>query len=78
MIVNWDALVFFEGSGNCVPFSVDMFDFCRSLSVENKTTIKIYKSHDVLLTNEVHNVIKRKVFVEIRLQFDIILASGRK
>ena len=58
-IVTGNALEFFTGSGNVIPFSVDLSDFCRSFSVESNITIKIYFDHDVLFINEVHNVIER-------------------
>ena len=62
LIVPGNALAFFKGSGNVIPFSVDLSDFCRNFRQESNTTIKIYISYDVLLVNEVHNVIKRNHF----------------
>ena len=59
LIVPGNALGLFTGSGNAIPFSVDLSDFRRSFREESSTTIKIYISYDVLLVNEVHNVIKR-------------------
>ena len=58
-IVTGNALGFFTGSGNVIPFSVDLSDFCSSFRVESITTIKIFIGYDVLLINEVHNVIER-------------------
>ena len=59
LIVAGNALGFFTGSGNVIPFSVDLSDFCRSFRQESNTTIKIYIGYNVLIVNEVHNVIKR-------------------
>ena len=53
------------GSGNVIPFSVDLSDFCRSFRVESKTTMKIYIGHDVLLINEVHNAVEKNSLFEI-------------
>ena len=64
LIVAANALRFFTGSGNVILFSLDLSDFCRSFREESSTTIKIYISHDVLLINEVHNVIKRNSLFE--------------
>ena len=61
-----NALGLFTGSGNVIPFSVDLSDFCRSSRKESNTTIKIYITYDVLLVNEVHNVIKRNRLSDIR------------
>ena len=58
LIVPGNALRFFTGPGNVIPFSVDLSDFCRSFKIESETTIKIYISHDNRLINEFHNVIK--------------------
>ena len=65
LIVTGNALGFFTGSGNVIPFSVDLPDFCRSLRVESKPTIKIFIGHDVLLINELHNVIERNSLFQI-------------
>ena len=66
LIVAGNALGLFTGSGNVIPFSVDLSDFCRSFKEERITTSKIYKCYDVLLVNEVHNVIKRNRRFDIR------------
>ena len=66
LIVVGNALGFFTGSGNVIPFSVDLSDFCRNFRQESNTTIKIYLGYDVLLVNEVHNVIKRNRLFDIR------------
>ena len=65
LIVTGNAIGFFIGSGNVIPFSVDLSDFCRSFRVESNTTIEIFIGHDVLLINEVHTVIKRNSLFEI-------------
>ena len=39
-IVTGYALGFFTGSGNVIPFSVDLSDFCRRFMVESITTTK--------------------------------------
>ena len=61
-----NALGFVTGSGNIIPFSVDLSDSCRSFREERKTTIKIHISHHVFLVNEVHNVIKRNRLFDFR------------
>ena len=61
-----NALRFFTGSGNVIPFSVDLDDFYRSFREERNAAIKIYISHHVFLVNEVYNVIKRNSFFQIR------------
>ena len=66
LIVAGNTLGFFTGSGNVIPFSVDLSDFCRSFRQEGNTTINIYIGYDVLLVNEVHNVIKRNRLFDIR------------
>ena len=66
LIVAGNALGFFTGSGNVIPFSVDLSDYCRSFRQESNTTIKIYLGYDVLVVNEVHNVIKRNRLFDIR------------
>ena len=58
LIVTGNALGFFTGSGNVIPFSSDLSVFCGSFRVKSITTIKISIGHDVLLKNEVHNVIE--------------------
>ena len=65
LIVAGNSLGFFTGSGNVIPFSVDLSGFCRSFREERNVTIKIYISHNVLLVNEVYNVIKRNSFCQI-------------
>ena len=65
LIVAWNALGFFTGSGNVYPFSVDLSDFCRNFREEGNTTIKIYISYHVLLVNEVYNAIKRNSLFDI-------------
>ena len=69
LIVAGNALGFFTGSGNVIPFSVDLSDFCRSFRQESNTTMKIYIGYDVLLVNKVHNVIKRNRLFDIRTTF---------
>ena len=66
LIVAGNALGLFTGSGNLIPFSVDLSGFCKSFREESNTTIKIYISYDVLLVNEVHNVIKGNRLSDIR------------
>ena len=74
LLINWtDMLIvagivlgFFAGSGNVIPFSGDLSDFCRSFRQEGNTTIKIYIGYDLLLVNEVHYVIKRNRLFDIR------------
>ena len=56
---------FSTGSGDKIPLSVEMCDFCRWFRVESNIAIKIYMSHDVLLTNEMHNVIDRNSLFKI-------------
>ena len=62
LIVTGNALGFFPRSGNVIPFSVDLSDFCSCFRVESNTTIKIYIGHDVLLIKEVHNFIEMNSF----------------
>ena len=64
-IVTGNALAFFTGSGNVIPFSVDHSEFCRGFMVESNTTIKIFIGYDVILINEVHNVNERNSLFEI-------------
>ena len=66
LIIPGNALGFFTGSWNVIPFSVDLSDFCRSFREERNTTTKIYISHHVVFVNEVYNVIKRNKFFDIR------------
>ena len=66
LIVAVNALGLLTGSGNVIPFSVDLSDFCRSFREERNTTIKIYKCYHFLLVNEVYNVIKRNSLFDIR------------
>ena len=68
-IVTGNAHGIFTGSGNVIPFSVDLFDFCRSFRVESNITIKFFKGYDVLLINEVHKVIEKNSFFEILATF---------
>ena len=56
LIVAGNTPGFSTRSGNVIPFSVDLFDFCGNFRVESNTTIKVYISHDVLFIDEVHNV----------------------
>ena len=65
LIVTGNALGFFTGSGNVMPLSVDLSDFCRSFRVESNTTMKIHIGHDVPLINEVHNAIEGNSHFEI-------------
>ena len=80
LIVAGNALGFFTGSGNVIPFSVDLSDFRRSFRQESNTTIKIYISYDVLLVNEVHNVIKSNRLFDIRttIWYKIILRTHNR
>ena len=64
-IITGNAVGFFTGSGNLIPFSVDLSDCCRNFRVESNTTTQIFIGHSVLFINEVHNVIKRYSFFEI-------------
>ena len=64
-IVTGNAIGFFTGSGNVIPFSVGLSDFRRSFRDESKTTIKISIGYNVLLINEVHIVIERNSLLEI-------------
>ena len=64
LIVTGNALGFSTGSGNVIPFSVDLSDLCKNFRVESNTKIKIYIGHDVLLIREVHNVIERNSLFE--------------
>ena len=65
LIVAENALGFRTGSGNVIPFSVDLADFYNSFCLESNTTVKIYIGHDVLLINEVHIVIEGNSLFEI-------------
>ena len=65
LIVAGNALGFFTGSGNVIPLSVDLSNFCRSFRQESNTTIKFYIGYEVLLINEVHNLIKRNCLSDI-------------
>ena len=78
LIVAGNALGFFTGSGNVIPFSYDLSVFCRSSGQASNTTIRIYIGYDVVLVNEVHNVIKKTVFLTFRRQFDIRSSTGHK
>ena len=73
LILAGNALRFFTVSGNVIPFSVDVSDFCGSFREERYTTITIYLSHHVLIVNEVYNV-----FLTFGPQFDLRSSSGRK
>ena len=64
-IVTGNALGFFTRSGNVLPLSVELSDFCRSFMVESITTIKIFIGYDVFLINELHNVIETNGLFEI-------------
>ena len=66
LIFAGNVLGFFKGSGNVIPFSADPSDFCRSFKEEINSTIKIYISHDDLLVNEMHNVIRGNKLFDIR------------
>ena len=59
LIVTGNALGFFAGSGNVIPFSVDLSVFCRIFRVESNSTMKLYIGYDLLLINEVDNAIER-------------------
>ena len=52
LIVAGKSFGFFTGSGNVIPFSVDLSNFCGSSRWERITTMKIYISHHALLINE--------------------------
>ena len=80
LIVAESPLGFFIRSGNEIPFSVELSDFCRSFGVEKNTTIKIFFSHDVLLTTEKHNVIKINSLFEIltKILHNIILRTQNR
>ena len=79
LIVAVTELRFLTGSGNVIPFSVDLSDFYWIFRVESNTTIEIFISHDVLLINEVHNVIKNEtVILKFWPKFDIRSSFGRK
>ena len=77
LIVAGNVLGFFTGSGNVIPFSVVLFDFCKSFRQESNTTIKIYIGNVVLLVNEVHKVIKRNRLFDIRttIWYEIIFRT---
>ena len=66
LIVAGNALGFFTGSGNVIPFLVDLSAFCRSFTEKRNTLIEIYISHHVLPVNEVYSVIKRINLFDIR------------
>ena len=65
VIVTGNALGFFTVSGNVIPFSGDLSDFCGSFRVESNTTMKMYIGHDVLLIHEMHNAIERNSLFDI-------------
>ena len=65
LMVGGNALGFFPGCGNAIPFSFDLSNFCRSFRIESNTTIKIYIVHDFRLINEVHNVIEGNSLFEV-------------
>ena len=65
LVVAGNAPEFITGSGIVIPVSVDPSDFCRSFSVESKTTIEMYIGHDVLLIHDFNNVIERNQLFEI-------------
>ena len=60
LIIAGNVLGYFLGHKNVIPFSVDLSNFCRTFEVESNTTIKIYKGHDVLFIDEMHNIIEKK------------------
>ena len=79
LIVAGNVLGFLTGSGNVIPFSVDLSGFRRSFWEERNTTIENYISHHVLLVNEVYDVLKtNNIFLRFGPQFDIRSSSGRK
>ena len=80
LIVAENALGFFTGIGNVIPFSVDLCVFCRSFRVASNTTIKIYVSQVGLLVNEEHNVIKRNSVCDIRttMWYTIIFRTQKR
>ena len=53
LIVAGNELGFFTGSGNVIPFSVDLSDFSKSLREARNATLKIYITNHVLFVNEV-------------------------
>ena len=74
-----NALWFFTGSGNLIPFSIDLSVFRRGFGVKSNTKIKIYIDHDALHINEVHNVMERNsLFKSMTTQFEIWSSSERK
>ena len=64
LIVAGNAHGFFSRSGNKIPFSIDLPNFCRSFREESNTEIKIYMSYDVLVIKEVRKVIEIKICSE--------------
>ena len=79
LIVTGNTLGFFTESGNVIPFSINLTDFCRCFRVESKSTIQIFIGHDVFLINELHNDVKRyRFFLKFWPQFDITSSCGRK
>ena len=80
LIVAGNALEFSTGSGNVIPFSVSLSDFCRSFRQESNTTIKIYIGYDVLFVNEVHNVMKRNRLSDFRtsISYTIIFRTQNR
>ena len=80
LIVAGNALGFFTGSGNVIPFSIDLTDFWRSFRVESNTTIKFYLSYHFLFVNEVHNGIKTNSRFDIQtsIWYEIIFRTRNR
>ena len=74
-----NVLGFFTGSGNVIPFSVDLSDFRRSFRVESNTTIKIFIGYDVLSSSmKCTTSSKEAGLLTFGRQFDIGSYSGCK
>ena len=77
-IVTGKALGFFAGSGNVIPFSVDLSDFSRSFSVGSKTTINYFIKDDVSSSMTFTISSKETVFLKFWPHFDIRSSPKRK
>ena len=78
LIVAGNTLGFFTGSGNVIPFSVDLSDF---LGVSGKKVLPQSKSTQVTmfsLSMKCTTSSKETVFLTFKQQFDIRSSSGRK
>ena len=78
LLVAGNALGFFTGSGNVLPFSVDLSDFCRTFRKERNATIEIYKSHMFSSSMKCTTTSKETVFFKFGPQFDVRSFPGRK